>query len=140
MTDTTPSVLFVCVKNVGKSQMAAGLMCKLAGDTVRVYSAGTSPGAIINSLSAESLAEIGVDINSERPKLIDPQLVRDVDLVVTLGREAQVEHVTGTISRSGTPTSHSSAGSTASEACDSSATTSKRGSSGCSTITASAST
>jgi arsenate-mycothiol transferase len=51
--DRTPSVLFVCVKNGGKSQMAAGLMRKIAGDSVRVYSAGTQPGKAINSLSAE---------------------------------------------------------------------------------------
>jgi arsenate-mycothiol transferase len=96
MADTTPSVLFVCVKNGGKSQMAAGLMRKLAGDTVRVYSAGTSPGPTINSLSAESLAEIGVDISAERPKPIDSHLLRDVDVVVTLGREAHVEPIAGT--------------------------------------------
>jgi arsenate-mycothiol transferase len=54
---TTPSVLFVCVKNSGKSQMAAGLMRNLAGDSVLVYSAGTQPGDGINALSAESLAE-----------------------------------------------------------------------------------
>jgi arsenate-mycothiol transferase len=94
MADTTPSVLFVCVKNGGKSQMAAGLMRKLAGDSVRVYSAGTKPGTSVNALSAESLAE--VDISTERPKPINPELVRDVDIVVTLGREAHVEPVAGT--------------------------------------------
>ena len=91
-----PSVLFVCVKNAGKSQMAAGLLRQIAGDTVRVYSAGTSPGAAVNSLSAESLAEVGVDVSAERPKPVDPELVRDVDLVITLGREARVEPVPGT--------------------------------------------
>jgi arsenate-mycothiol transferase len=92
----TPSVLFVCVKNGGKSQMAAGLMRKVAGDTVDVYSAGTEPGTAVNALSARSLDEVGVDISGETPKLVDPQLVRDVDLVVTLGREAHVESVPGT--------------------------------------------
>ena len=91
-----PSVLFVCVKNGGKSQMAAGLMRKAARDTVEVYSAGTKPGTAVNALSAESLLEVGVDITGETPKLIDPQLVRDVDLVVTLGREARVDPVDGT--------------------------------------------
>lgn len=91
-----PSVLFVCVKNGGKSQMAAGLMRKIAGDTVDVYSAGTKPAAAVNALSAESLKEVGVDITGETPKLIDPQLVQAVDIVVTLGREAQVEPVPGT--------------------------------------------
>lgn len=92
---TTPSVLFVCVKNSGKSQMAAGLMRKIAGDSVNVYSAGTKPGDGINALSAEALAEAGVDISDEEPKPIDAQLVRDVDFVITLGREAHVEPVPG---------------------------------------------
>lgn len=91
-----PSVLFVCVKNGGKSQMAAGLMRQLVRDDVEVFSAGTKPGTAVNALSAESLQEVGVDITGETPKLVDPQLVRDVDLVVTLGREARVDHVPGT--------------------------------------------
>ena len=89
-------MLFVCVKNGGKSQMAAGLMTKIAGDTVQVYSAGTKPGTAVNDLSAQALAEVGVDITGNTPTLIDPQLVRDVDLVVTLGREARVDPVVGT--------------------------------------------
>jgi arsenate-mycothiol transferase len=93
---TTPSVMFVCVKNSGKSQMAAGLMRKLAGDSVQVYSAGTKPGNSVNALSAESLAEVGVDISNETPKPIDPNLIRDVDYVITLGREAHVEPIPGT--------------------------------------------
>jgi len=96
-TDRTPAVLFVCVKNGGKSQMAAGLMTKIAGDTVHVYSAGTTPGTAVNDLSAQALAEVGVDITGNTPTLIDPQLVRDVDLVVTLGREAHVDPVIGTL-------------------------------------------
>lgn len=91
-----PSVLFVCVKNGGKSQMAAGLMRQVAGDTVDVHSAGTKPGAAVNALSAESLREVGVDISGETPRLIDEQDVRAVDIVVTLGREAHVEPVPGT--------------------------------------------
>ncbi|MCQ4121563.1 arsenate-mycothiol transferase ArsC [Rhodococcus tibetensis] len=91
-----PSVLFVCVKNGGKSQMAAGLMRKAAGDSVDVYSAGTKPGTAVNALSAESMLEVGVDITGETPTLVDPQLVRDVDVVVTLGREAHVDPVDGT--------------------------------------------
>jgi arsenate-mycothiol transferase len=98
MTETasTPSVLFVCVKNGGKSQMAAGLMRKIAGDAVHVYSAGTSPGTAISDPSAQSLAEVGVDISDQTPQPVDPQLLRDVDIVVTLGREAHVEPVAGT--------------------------------------------
>lgn len=90
MTDK-PSVLFVCVKNAGKSQMAAGLMRKLAGATVDVYSAGTRPGDALNPLSAESLAEVGVDISDERPKPIDPDTLRLMNRVIVLGREARVD-------------------------------------------------
>jgi arsenate-mycothiol transferase len=75
--------------------MAAGLMHKIAGDSVHVYSAGTKPGDRINALSAEALAEAGVDISDERPKPIDVHVVRDVDFVITLGREARVEPVPG---------------------------------------------
>ena len=95
-TEHTPSVLFVCVKNGGKSQIAAGLMRKIAGDSVDVHSVGTQPGSAVNKLSVESLAEVGVDISSETPKPIDPDLIRDVDIVVTLGREAQVDQTAGT--------------------------------------------
>lgn len=90
------SVLFVCVKNSGKSQMAAGLMRKIAGESVVVHSAGTKPGHGVNTLSAAALAEIGVDISGETPKTLAAQLLRDVDLVVTLGRAAHVAPVAGT--------------------------------------------
>jgi arsenate-mycothiol transferase len=93
---STPSVLFVCVKNGGKSQMAAGLMKAAAGDTVAVHSAGTKPGTSINALASEVLLEVGVDITGEIPRPVDPHLVRDVDLVVTLGREAHLDPVAGT--------------------------------------------
>ena len=96
MSDQRPRVLFVCVKNGGKSQMAAGLMKLRAGDTVEVHSAGTNPGSKINELSAASLAEVGVDITGKQPKPITEDDVRAADLVVTLGREARVETVSGT--------------------------------------------
>ena len=102
VTDTTtgpeakPSVLFVCVKNGGKSQMAAGLMTKKAGDVITVESAGTKPGSAVNGLSAESLAEVGVDISHNTPKPITEDMVRAADVVVTLGREAHVDEVPGT--------------------------------------------
>ena len=86
-----PSVLFVCVKNAGKSQMAAGLMRKLAGDSVQVHSAGTRPGDALNPLSAESLAELGVDVSGEHPKPIEPDLLGRVDRVIVLGREAHID-------------------------------------------------
>jgi arsenate-mycothiol transferase len=91
----TASVLFVCVRNGGKSQMAAGLMRAVAGGDVEVHSAGTDPGTAINALSAQSLAEVGVDISAETPKPVDPELLRRVDLVVTLGREARVDAPAG---------------------------------------------
>jgi arsenate-mycothiol transferase len=66
MTDAaTPSVLFICVKNGGKSQMAAGLMRQIAGQRVLVHPAGTKPAAAINELSAQALLEVGVDITDE---------------------------------------------------------------------------
>ena len=91
-----PSVLFVCAKNAGKSQMAAGLMRQVAGDAVEVHSAGTKPGTAVNPLSAQSLIEIGVDISGEKPKAVDPRVVQDVDVVVILGREAQLQPNAGT--------------------------------------------
>ena len=87
----TPSVLFVCVRNGGKSQMAAGLMRKAAGGRVVAHSAGIDPGEKINALSAQALAEVGVDIASEVPTSIDPDVLDTVDVVVTLGREAKVD-------------------------------------------------
>ncbi|MFJ6000796.1 low molecular weight phosphatase family protein [Arthrobacter sp. NPDC092385] len=92
-----PSVLFVCVKNGGKSQMAAGLMDKVAGDSVATASAGSKPGSAVNGLSAEVLAEVGVDISQNVPR---PTTVADqsqADLVVILGAEAQVDEVEGTL-------------------------------------------
>ncbi|MGK8524286.1 low molecular weight phosphatase family protein [Nocardia asteroides] len=91
----TPAVLFVCVRNSGKSQMAAGLMRHFAAGRVEAYSAGTAPGAGLNALSVQSLLEVGIDIRDETPKPIDPRLLRAVDLVVTLGREARVDSVGG---------------------------------------------
>ena len=95
-TASTPSVLFVCVKNGGKSQMAAGLMRQIAGGTVEVHSAGTKPGSAVNDLSAQALLEVGVDITGEQPKIVDYKLARTVDLVVTLGREAHLDEIPGT--------------------------------------------
>ncbi|MGN2638997.1 low molecular weight phosphatase family protein [Nocardia takedensis] len=90
-----PAVLFVCVKNGGKSQMAAGLMRKAAGRRVDTYSAGTRPGTALNELSMQALQEVGIDLSQESPKPIDPHILRSVDLVITLGSEAHVEPVEG---------------------------------------------
>jgi len=93
---TAPSVLFVCVKNGGKSQMAAGLMRKAAGANVTVHSAGTKPGSAINELSAQALLEVGVDITDQTPKQLTDDLIRSADRVIVLGRDAQVDLVGGT--------------------------------------------
>ena len=90
-----PGVLFVCVKNGGKSQMAGGLMRHIAGDTVTVYTAGTKPGASLNAQSVESLTELGIDISGEYTKPITADMLADVDLIITLGSEAVVEPVPG---------------------------------------------
>jgi arsenate-mycothiol transferase len=86
-----PSVLFVCVKNGGKSQMAAALMRHEAGQEVEVHSAGTHSGGKLNPQSVESLAEIGVGVGDEHPKPIDPDLLARTDLVVLVGTEARLE-------------------------------------------------
>ena len=92
----TPSVLFVCVKNGGKSQMAAGLMRQAAGNRVDVDSAGTHPGRAVNALSAEALSEVGIDIADQVPKPITDDLIAAADVVVVLGRDAQVHPADGT--------------------------------------------
>ena len=93
---TAPTVLFVCVKNGGKSPMAAGLLRHAAGATIGVDSAGTQPGRVVNALSAEVLREVGVDIADHTPKALTTEMVVTADIVVTLGREAHVEPVEGT--------------------------------------------
>lgn len=92
-----PAVLFVCVKNGGKSQMVAGLMDKVAGDSVTTTSAGSKPGSAVNALSAEVLAEVGVDISQNVPRQITVEDQQQADLVVILGAEAQVDEVEGTL-------------------------------------------
>ncbi|MHA7289985.1 arsenate-mycothiol transferase ArsC [Arthrobacter sp. MDT3-24] len=91
-----PSVLFVCSKNGGKSQLAAGLMKQLAGGAVTVHSAGTKPGKSLNPQSVESLAEVGIDITGEHPKPVTDEVLNAVDVVVVLGTEAKLEPRDGT--------------------------------------------
>lgn len=90
-----PAVLFVCVGNGGKSQMAAALLRQRAGDAVEVHSAGTKPKGELNPLSVQSLEEVGASTDGEHPKPIDPALLARMDVVVTLGSEARVEPVDG---------------------------------------------
>lgn len=87
-----PGVLFVCSKNGGKSQLAAGLMKAQAGADVEVYSAGTKPGRSLNPESVESLNELGIDITGEHPKPVTDEVLDAVDVVVVLGTEAKLEH------------------------------------------------
>lgn len=84
-------VLFLCVGNGGKSQMAAAIARKLAGETITVHSAGTKPGSTLNAESVESLKEIGADKYVDHPKAIDPAIIQRADKVIVLGADAQVE-------------------------------------------------
>jgi arsenate-mycothiol transferase len=90
-----PSVLFVCVRNAGKSPMAAGLMTRRAAGTVQVRSAGTRPGPAVNGLSARSLAEVGVDISDHAPAPLTDEMIIAADVVIMLGREVAVDEVPG---------------------------------------------
>ena len=83
-------MLFVCVKNAGKSQMAASLMPAAAGDSLEVASVGTRPGDAVNPLSAQSLLEVGVDITDARPPRVTADLIAAADVVVILGTEAHI--------------------------------------------------
>ncbi|GAB3213437.1 arsenate reductase [Marinactinospora thermotolerans DSM 45154] len=80
-----PSVLFVCVHNAGRSQMAAGWLRHLAGDAVEVRSAGSAPAAEVNPVAVAAMAEIGVDITAERPKVLTADAVVASDVVITMG-------------------------------------------------------
>jgi arsenate-mycothiol transferase len=89
--EKTPSVLFVCSKNGGKSQLAAGLMRDLAGDAIAVYSAGTKPAKSLNPQAVESLTELGIDVTGEHPKPVTDEVLDTVDAVIVLGTEAKLE-------------------------------------------------
>jgi protein-tyrosine-phosphatase len=82
---TVPSVLFLCVHNAGRSQMAAAWMKRLAGDQVIVYSGGSMPDSEVNPAAIDAMAEVGIDIRTEFPKPWTDEIVRAVDVVVTMG-------------------------------------------------------
>lgn len=95
--DPTTSVLFVCVKNAGKSQMAAALLRHHAEETgrdVQVHSAGTQPGSTVNQLCVEVIAETGADMSAKLPQPIDAALLGRVDRVIIVGGEAHIKPVT----------------------------------------------
>src|SRR5215204_6521958 len=85
MTGETPKVLFVCVHNAGRSQMAAGLLQRKAGDSIRVISAGSEPADQLNPAVVEAMEEVGIDISGERPKKLEDGMVRASDVVITMG-------------------------------------------------------
>jgi len=80
-----PTVLFVCVHNAGRSQMAAGYLRHLAGERVDVLSAGSQPADGINPVAVAAMTEEGIDIAAEQPKVLTPDAVRVADVVVTMG-------------------------------------------------------
>ena len=82
---STPSVLFVCVHNAGRSQMAAGYMTALSGGRVEVLSAGSEPKDQINPVAVAAMAEEGIDISSNTPKILTVEAVKESDVVITMG-------------------------------------------------------
>ena len=80
-----PAVLFVCVHNAGRSQMAAGFMRELAGDRVEVLSAGSAPKDSINPVAVAAMQEVGIDISNQQPKILTTEAVFESDAVITMG-------------------------------------------------------
>ena len=80
-----PSVLFVCVHNAGRSQMAAAWLAHLAGDAVEVRSAGSAPADQVNPAAVEAMREVGIDIAAEQPKILTTDAVQASDVVITMG-------------------------------------------------------
>ena len=90
-----PTVLFVCVHNAGRSQMAAGWLQHLAGDRVEVLSAGSAPADSVNPVAVEAMAEEGIDIAGTTPKLLTTSAVQVSDVVVTMGCGDECPYVPG---------------------------------------------
>ncbi|GLY33873.1 arsenate reductase ArsC [Kineosporia sp. NBRC 101731] len=80
-----PSVIFVCVHNAGRSQMAAGFMTALSGGAVEVRSAGSMPAEQINPVAVQAMTEVGIDITAQQPKILTPEAVQASDAVITMG-------------------------------------------------------
>lgn len=85
MTATKPIVLFVCVHNAGRSQMAAGWLTSIAGGSVEARSAGSEPADQLNPVAVEAMREVGIDITSEQPKRLTVDSVEQADVVITMG-------------------------------------------------------
>ncbi|CAN5362028.1 arsenate reductase ArsC [soil metagenome] len=84
-TTDTHRILFVCVHNAGRSQMAAGFARELGGDRVEVFSAGSEPADAINPVAVAAMAEVGIDIAGTEPAILTPDAVRAADVVITMG-------------------------------------------------------
>jgi arsenate reductase len=82
---TKKTIMFVCVHNAGRSQMAAGFMRELGGDKVEVLSAGSAPKDSINLVAVEAMSELGIDIANQQPKVLTPEAVQQSDVVITMG-------------------------------------------------------
>ena len=80
-----PTVLFFCVRNAGRSQMAAGFMRELGGDRVEVLSAGSTPKNEINPIAVQAMSEVGIDIANQQPKILTTEAVLESDAVITMG-------------------------------------------------------
>jgi arsenate reductase (thioredoxin) len=80
-----PTVLFVCVHNAGRSQMAAGFLQHIAGDRVEVLSAGSQPAEAVNPVAVAAMAEVGIDLTVATPKVLTDAAVQEADVVVTMG-------------------------------------------------------
>jgi arsenate reductase (thioredoxin) len=85
MSTTPPAVLFLCVHNAGRSQMAAALLAAGAGDRIAVHSAGSAPGETLNPAVVTAMAELGLDISGEKPKKLTDDMARRADVIVTMG-------------------------------------------------------
>ena len=85
MTDRLPEVLFVCVHNAGRSQMAAAMLERQAEGRVQVISAGSEPADELNPAVVRAMQEVGIDISAERPKKLEDGMVRESDVVITMG-------------------------------------------------------
>jgi len=83
--EATPAVLFVCVHNAGRSQMAAGYLRDLAGDRIDVFSAGSEPGDAVNPAAVAVMAEEGIDLAGATPRILTTDAVRQADVVITMG-------------------------------------------------------
>jgi protein-tyrosine-phosphatase len=85
VSDPKPTVLFVCVHNAGRSQMAAGLLTRLSAGAVEARSAGSEPAERLNPMVLEAMREVGIDLAAERPKPLEPEAVEVADVVITMG-------------------------------------------------------